>query len=183
MHDMISKNYARKVPADHPTPKKGKEWYLPHHAVYHPRKPDKVRVMFDCSARFDGVSLNDKLLQGPDLTSSLTGVLVRFRQETYVFVGDIESMFYQVQVPEDQRDFVNFPWWPEGDVSKELEEYQMNVHIFGAVSSPSCSNFALRRAAERKSWCPDRWYLEVEFLCRQLPPIRENGIYGCKADS
>ena len=148
MNDVISKNYARKVPADRPTPKKGKVWYLPHHAVYHPRKPDKVRVVFDCSARFDGVSLNDKLLQGPVLTSSLTSVLVRFRQEPYAFIGGIESMFYQVQVPEDQCDFVRFLWWPEGDVYKELEEYQMNVHIFGAVSSPSCSNFALRRAAD-----------------------------------
>ena len=24
----------------------------------------------------------------------------------------------------------------------------MNVHLFGAISSPSCSNFALRRAAD-----------------------------------
>ena len=26
-------------------------------------------------------------------------------------------------------------------------EYQMNVHLFGAVSSPSCSNYTLRKAA------------------------------------
>ena len=22
-------------------------WYIPHHGVYHPRKPDKLRVVFD----------------------------------------------------------------------------------------------------------------------------------------
>ncbi|KAK0144815.1 hypothetical protein N1851_016613 [Merluccius polli] len=27
-------------------------------------------------------------------------------------------------------------------------EYRMNVHLFGATSSPSCANFALRRCAE-----------------------------------
>lgn len=57
-------------------------------------------------------------------------------------------MFNQVRIPEDQRDFVRFLWWPEGDVSKQLEEYQMNVHVFGAVSSPSCANFAIRRATD-----------------------------------
>ena len=148
MNDMLVNDYTRKVPLKATTPKKGKVWYSPHHAVYHPRKPDKVRVVFDCSARFEGTSLNDKLLQGPDLTNSLIGVLVRFRQEPVAFMGDIESMFYQVQIPEDQRDFVRFLWWPDGDLSQDLVEYEMNVHIFGAVSSPSCSNFGLRKAAD-----------------------------------
>jgi hypothetical protein len=48
-------------------------WFIPHHAVYHPKKPDKIRVVFDCSCQYNGVSLNEELLQGPDLTSSLIG--------------------------------------------------------------------------------------------------------------
>ncbi|XP_068759701.1 uncharacterized protein [Montipora capricornis] len=36
----------------------GKAWYIPHHGVYHPRKPGKIRVVFYCSAKFNGVSLN-----------------------------------------------------------------------------------------------------------------------------
>ena len=139
MNGMIAKDYAREVPPDLVKPKQGKVWYLPHHTVYHPKKPDKVRVVFDCSARFEGISLNDKLLQGSDLTSSLVGVLLRFRQESVTFMGDIESMFYQVRIPEDQRDFVRYLWWPNGDLSQGL---------FGAVSSPTCSNFNLRRAAD-----------------------------------
>ena len=35
----------------------GKIWYLPHFGVYHPRKPDQIRVVFDSSAEFQGVSL------------------------------------------------------------------------------------------------------------------------------
>ncbi|KAL0172456.1 hypothetical protein M9458_032767, partial [Cirrhinus mrigala] len=30
--------------------KKGETWYLPHHGVFHPKKPNKLRVVFDCSA-------------------------------------------------------------------------------------------------------------------------------------
>ena len=33
-------------------------------------------------------------------------------------------------------------------MAEELQEYQMLVHLFGAISSPACANFALRRTAE-----------------------------------
>ena len=56
-------------------------WYLPHHPVMHPLKPNKVRVVFDCGAKYKGVSLNDSLMSGPCLTSNLVGVLTRFRKE------------------------------------------------------------------------------------------------------
>ena len=105
-------------------------------------------MVFDCIARFGGTSLNDKLLQGPDLTNRLVGVLTRFREEPIAFMGNIDAMFHQVRVPEGQRDFLRFLWWPDGDLTQDLEEYQMNVHLFGAVSSPSCSNFALKKAAD-----------------------------------
>ena len=56
-----------------------KTWYLPHHAVLNPIKPGKVCVVFDAASKFDGVSLNDKLLTGPDLLHNLVGILMRFR--------------------------------------------------------------------------------------------------------
>ena len=58
-----------------------------------------IRVVFDCSAKFNGVSINDNLLQGPDLTNSLVGVLLRFRREEVAIQADIKSMFYQVRIP------------------------------------------------------------------------------------
>ena len=48
-------------------------WYLPHHPVQHPYKPDKVRVVSDCGAKYAGNSLNAQLLKGPDFMSSLVG--------------------------------------------------------------------------------------------------------------
>ena len=86
----------------------GRVNYVPHHGVYHPRKPGKIRVVFDCSARYAGTSLNQNLLQGPDLTNSLVGVLCRFRQETIAFSCDVESMFHQFFVNEEDRDLLRF---------------------------------------------------------------------------
>ncbi|XP_029619853.1 uncharacterized protein LOC115200878 [Salmo trutta] len=63
-------------------------------------------------------------------------------------MADIEGMFHQVRVHEDDLDFLRFLWWPDGDTNKRLEEYRMTVHLFGAISSPSCANFALRKTAE-----------------------------------
>ena len=48
-------------------------WYLPSFGVYHPKKPGQIRVVFDSSAPYKGVSLNDVLLTGPDLNNTLLG--------------------------------------------------------------------------------------------------------------
>ena len=145
---LVKKGFAYRVPETEVAPL-GPVFYLPHHAVYHPRKPEKIRVVFDASAKFQHVSLNDVLLQGPDLTNSLAGVLTRFREEKVAFMGDIASMFYQVHVPSNQHDYLRFLWWPNGDLNEPLQEYRMGVHIFGAVSSPSVANFALHTVADK----------------------------------
>ena len=148
MSEIIEKGYARKVSAEEPPPKEGKVWYLPHHGVYHPKKPNSIRVVFDCSARYQGESLNDHLLQGPDLSSKLTGVFTRFRKERVAFMADVEKMFFQVKVKKEDQNFFRFLWWPDGNLTQEPQEYCMIVHLFGAGSSPGCSNFALKRTAE-----------------------------------
>ena len=100
------------------------------------------------SAKYRGSSLNDKLLQGPDLTNSLVGVLMRFRQESVALMADVEAMFHQVRVKPGDCSAMRFLWWPDGDLDSEPEEHMMTVHLFGGVSSPSCANFALCKTAE-----------------------------------
>ena len=150
MDKVLKSGYAEKVPpVSSQNPDHGSRlWYIPHHGVYHPKKPNKICVVFDCSAEFKGQSLNKHLLQGPDLTNNLTGVLCRFRKEPIAFMCDIESMFYQVKVTENCRNLLRFLWWEDGDKSKEPQEYRMTVHLFGATSSPGCSNFALKATAD-----------------------------------
>lgn len=147
MNDIVSKGYAEQVPTEELARGDGRLWYIPHRGVYHPRK-GKICVVFDCAATFQSTSLNAQLLQGPHLTSSLIGVMTRFRKEPVVVMADIESMFHQVRVPAEDADLLRFLWWPNGDLTQELVDFRMMVHLFGATSSPSCANFALRKCAE-----------------------------------
>ena len=65
--------------------------YISHHCT---AANTNFKVVFYCSACFNGTSLNDKLLHGPDLTNSVVGDLLRFRQFSVGIVGDIKAMFF-----------------------------------------------------------------------------------------
>jgi len=87
------------------------------------------------------LSLNQVLMQWPDLVNNLVGVL-RLRRESIALVADIESMLHQVYVAPRDRDCLRFFWWPGGDISKDPVICRMKVHLFGAMSSPSVERFA-----------------------------------------
>lgn len=79
MNDLLVKGYAEEGPEEELPRGDGKVWYTPHHRVYHPTKC-ALRVVFDCGASYQGVSLNTELLQRPDLTSLLIGVALASRK-------------------------------------------------------------------------------------------------------
>ena len=148
MTKLENKEYAERVPLTEINRNDGRVWYIPHHGIYHPKKPEKLRVVFNCPVSFHGTSLNNQLLQGPDMTNHMYGVLLRWRQENVAMMADIEAMFYQVRVKPDDCDMLRYLWWPDGNLHNEPIEYRMLVHLFGAVSSPSCANYALKKTAK-----------------------------------
>lgn len=44
--EIVEKGDAEEV---HSEAKEGEKWYIPHRRIYHPQKPDKLRVVFDAS--------------------------------------------------------------------------------------------------------------------------------------
>ena len=138
MDNLLKNGYAR----SDATPS-GRTWYISHHGVYHPSKPGKICVVFDCSAEFQGNCINKELSSGPDLTNQIIGVLMRFREKHIcAFMADVEAMYYQVQVPEYQQSFLKFLWWENHDIEKEPQDFVMCAHLFGGTSSASCLNYA-----------------------------------------
>ncbi|XP_068506561.1 uncharacterized protein [Syngnathus scovelli] len=124
-------------------------WYLPFFGVYHPQKPGQIRVVFDSSAQLNGLSLNSVLLTGPDLNNTLLGGLLRFRKDLIAVTADIQQMFYGFLVRHEHRDYLRFLWHKDNDLSEEVQEYRMRVHVFGNSPSPAVAIYGLRRAAKK----------------------------------
>ena len=142
---MFEKHYAEICPDIED--KSDVKWYIPHHAVYNPKKSSSARVVFDCAAVFHNKLLNVCLIQGTNLLNSLISVLCQFREHPIALMGDIAKMFYRFKVKKEHRDYLRFIWWKDSDMTLPPIDCGMPVHIFGAVSSPCCANFTLKRLA------------------------------------
>ena len=60
-------------------------------------------------------------------------MLLCSREEPIAVTGDIEAMFHQVKVPEQQRNYLRFHWWKDNDLFKDVVDHEMTAHIFGGV--------------------------------------------------
>ncbi|VDI30798.1 Hypothetical predicted protein [Mytilus galloprovincialis] len=145
MSKILDNNHAELAP---PLGEHEECWYLPLFGVYHPKKPDQIRGVFDSSAKCNGVSLNSVLLTGPDLTNDLLGVLLRFRKEMVAVTADVQHMFHCFVVRKDHRNYLRFLWHKDNDLQENLVEYRMRVHVFGNSPSPAVATLGLRKAAK-----------------------------------
>ena len=110
MSSHIRSGYAVKLPYEERNLKGSPRWYLPHHPVINPKKPDKIRVVFDCATDYQGWSLNKCLLSGPNVVHDLVNVLLRFREGYIALAADIKEMFLRVKVPKSDRGALRFFW-------------------------------------------------------------------------
>ena len=120
---------------------------MSHHCVSHPKKPNKVRVVFDAFAKYKNDSLNNHLLNGPDLINNLVSNLIQFRLGKYAVTADIKQMFHQVKVKKSDQDALRFLW--RFLKTEKLQEYAMTGDLFGKKTIlPCCSNCALKQCAK-----------------------------------
>ena len=72
-------------------------YFVPHHPVFKSASTStKVRIVFDASSKGpNGYSLNDCLLEGPNLLPDITSVLLRFSMPLIALNGDLKKMFCQ----------------------------------------------------------------------------------------
>ena len=106
-----------------------------------PKQTLQIKTCLQSEQNFKEVYLNDKLLAGSDLLHGLIGTIFRFPERPIALTTDIESMFLQVQVPEQDRTCLSFLWRPRAIEPVQIYEYQR--HVFGAKSSPTCANYDL----------------------------------------
>ncbi|XP_059096787.1 uncharacterized protein LOC131891276 [Tigriopus californicus] len=145
MQKSIDSRHVEVVPTEQLHPSPGRAWWLPVFPVTHPKK-GKVRLVWDSSAVFHGVSLNSELLQGPDQNNKLKGVLLRFREGEIGYMADVKSMFHSFHLNEEHRDYLRFYWYNDNDPLNGLVQYRARVHIFGNRPSPAIATLGLRHS-------------------------------------
>ena len=56
-------------------------------------------------------------------------------------MADVEAMYYQVQVPENQQSFLKLLCWENHEMEKEPQHCVMCAYMSGATSSNFCSRY------------------------------------------
>ena len=157
----VEKGYLRKVPSDERLP--NNVWYLPHFPVVRMDKAStKVRIVFDCAAKCNGISLNDMINAGPKLLQGLFNVLVRFRRNPVGIACDIKEMYLQIEVKEQDRSHFRL-LWRDLDPNREPDVFEFNRVVFGKNSAPTESQFITQENARRNQ---DRYPLAAETVLK-----------------
>ena len=103
MSSHIRSGYDFKLTHEERNLKGSSGWYLPHHLIINKKKLDKIRVVFDCVADYQGWSLNKCLLSDHNVVHNLVNVLLRFREGYVALAADIKEIFLQIKVPKSDR--------------------------------------------------------------------------------
>lgn len=122
-------------------------YYLPHHSIIKSNAlTSKLRVVFDASTRSEsGVSLNHKLMVGPVLQDTLFELLLKFRIHQYVLTADLEIMYRQILVREQDRDLQRILW--RSNSNNEIQKYRLNTLTYGTSSAPFLAVRCLKELA------------------------------------
>ena len=157
----VEKGYLRKVPSDEQP--LDNVWYLPHFPVVRMDKTTtKVRIVFDCAAKCNGISLNDMIHAGPKLQQDLFNVLVRFRRNPVDIACDIKEMYLQIEIDEQDRSHFRL-LWRDLDPNREPDVFEISRVVFGKNSAPMESQFVAQENARRNQ---DRYPLAAETVLK-----------------
>ena len=127
INNVFERKVARKVTEEELHQYNGPKYYIAHHAVLKPEsKSTPCRIVFNSSAKYQGLSLNDCYAKGPSLLNQLLGILLRFRKDRYAFVGDISKIFHSIEISlQDQMTHLFL--WRNLEVHKEPDTYAMTA--------------------------------------------------------
>ncbi|GFS72039.1 DUF1758 domain-containing protein [Trichonephila clavipes] len=124
-----------------------KSLYLPHHGVVRDIScTTKLRVVFDASSKTSsGLSLNDLLMVGPRVQPELFPILIQFRIFSVAICADVEKMFRQIKVHEEDVDWQRILW--RDSPTEPIREYRLTTVTYGTSSAPFLSTRTLRQLA------------------------------------
>lgn len=137
--------------------------YLPHHAVIkESSSTTKLRVVFDASRKTTtGISLNDTMLIGPTIQQDIVSILLRWRKYSVVFSADIQKMYRQIWVRDQDAELQRIVW--RENENAPIFDYKLTTVTFGTASAPYLATRTLQqRAMEEKEEHPKAANIIIE---------------------
>lgn len=125
-----------------------KHYFLPHHAVFkESSSTTKLRVVFDASFKTsNGVSLNNLMMTGPALQQNICDIILRWRLYRYTFTADIEKMYRQIWIAQNDRNYQLMLWRKRSE--DPIKVYRLNTVTFGTAAAPYLAIRTLLKLAE-----------------------------------
>lgn len=122
--------------------------YIPHHCVFKDSSTTSMRIVHNASQKTsNGKSLNEQLAIGRIDQDDLTTLLIRFRMWRYAFTADVEKMYKQILVNENQLDLQRFIY--RFSPNEHFKDYRLKTVIFGMANAPYLAIRVVRELAER----------------------------------
>lgn len=147
VHEMVERKAARKLTKKDLDDWKGPVWYVSHLVAPNPHSVSTpVRLVWNSSQQFKGVSMNDLLLKGPDVLNPIRTVLLRFRRGVHAALGDIRKMYNSVWLEEREMHLHRFLWRDSQD--EEIEEYAITRVNIGDKPAGCIAQLAMRETAK-----------------------------------
>ncbi|CAB0043513.1 unnamed protein product [Trichogramma brassicae] len=107
----------------------------------------KIRVVFNASSKSsDGLSLNDQLLTGAKLQADITVVLSNWRFFEFAGTTDVEKMFRQIRVHEDDIDWQRVLW--RASPAEPIRAFRCTTVTYGTAAAPFLALRVMKQLAE-----------------------------------
>ncbi|XP_070524040.1 uncharacterized protein [Cardiocondyla obscurior] len=149
--------------------------YLPYHGVLKGEGPSaKLRVVFNGSAPLPGGdTLNRFLHAGSNLVPALADVILGWRRYRLAYTADIEKMYRQVIVAEEDRDLQRILRRESADAP--VVEFRLNTVTYGltcgnSVEEARSSLLELRRLCTAGGFPLKKWAASAPELLQDIPP-------------
>ncbi|KAM9764604.1 uncharacterized protein ACNS7B_019486 [Menidia menidia] len=146
VHEMVERRAAMELTEEMRGNWKGPVWYVSHLVAPNPHSvTTPVRLVWNSSQKFKGVSMNDLLLKGPDVLNPIRAVLLRLRRGVYAAIGDIKKKYNSVWLEEREMHLHRFLWRDKPE--EEIKEYAITRVNIGDRPAGCIAQLAMRETA------------------------------------
>ncbi|GFY31756.1 DUF1758 domain-containing protein [Trichonephila clavipes] len=114
--------------------------YIPYHMVINEKSTTTKclslsRVVFNASSKTkNGKSLNDVLMTGPKLQTEIFNHLIKFRSHRVAFAADIEKMYRQILISDEDCKYQRIVW--RATPSDSLKSFELQTITYGTSCAP-----------------------------------------------